>query len=262
MPPIYKPIQKYGPLDVKGHNQTVQYLEWDSSFFGMRIAKVNKETLDACEWSKALTWCQMEKINCLYVLVDAGDLKFQHLVANDFAELVDIRVTLDLALDDDMWADDKSAPKFVVRQSKASDIEFLSRMAGSLYSRTRFLNDKQFAQNQVKKMYQIWIEKQCKSKSDLVYVAESNRKVVGYVSGSYQTRLEGWVGLVGIDPSAQRVGVGFSLLKELISEFHRIGVRKAFVATQGDNISAVRLYETLGFKVKNVQLWYHKWFKQ
>jgi dTDP-4-amino-4,6-dideoxy-D-galactose acyltransferase len=50
-----------------------QLLEWDTSFFGRRIAKLLHSRLTEELISSVLEWCRERSIDCLYFLADSDD---------------------------------------------------------------------------------------------------------------------------------------------------------------------------------------------
>ena len=69
--------------------------EWDSSFFGLCIAQLTTETRAVGELAETVRQADRASIDCLYYLVDAGDLTgIRAAEANGFS-LVHIRLALD-----------------------------------------------------------------------------------------------------------------------------------------------------------------------
>ena len=56
-----------------GTPEPVEYLDWDSRFFGRRIARVRGHHLNDHLVAAILEWCSTQRIDCLYFLADAGD---------------------------------------------------------------------------------------------------------------------------------------------------------------------------------------------
>ena len=50
------------------------------------------------------------------------------------------------------------------------------------------------------------------------------------------------------------------MLRAALLWFQERGAKSVRVVTQGDNTGAIRLYESAGFRTREVLLWYHKWF--
>ena len=49
-----------------------QLLDWDSEFFGFRIARLRQSDLTPLILSDVFEWCDREEVRCLYFLVSAG----------------------------------------------------------------------------------------------------------------------------------------------------------------------------------------------
>ncbi len=50
-----------------------RYLEWDSEFFGRRIASASVSRLRADMVGEILAWCRTNRIECLYCLADSDE---------------------------------------------------------------------------------------------------------------------------------------------------------------------------------------------
>ena len=69
-------------------------LEWDSEFFGFRIARVGGGRLTPKKMHGVLTWCEENFIECLYFLADSDHMGTLHLAERYQFSLVDIQVEL------------------------------------------------------------------------------------------------------------------------------------------------------------------------
>lgn len=80
-----------------------------------------------------------------------------------------------------------------------------------------------------------------------VIVALSNKQIVGYVNPVVDGR-EGWIGGVGVIPSARGKGVGKKLMAAAEDFCREKGVSEVFLEVIEGNLHAQRLYEKLGYK--------------
>ena len=55
-----------------------------------------------------------------------------------------------------------------------------------------------------------------------------------------------WVNEVGVAPSYRKSGLGKRLMKTLFDHGRRLGCSEAWVLTEGENVAARRLYESVG----------------
>lgn len=78
-------------------------------------------------------------------------------------------------------------------------------------------------------------------------VAHIDGKVAGY-AGLWQSLDEGEITNVAINPDFRRMGVGYSLMKELEEKGHDRGINAFFLEVRESNTKAIGLYEKLGYK--------------
>ncbi len=236
------------------------YLDWDSDFFGVRIARVNAGHLAEETVAPILAWCADQAIDCLYFLADADDYATSRLAAQNDFYLVDLRVSLDRALVNGSTNGGSSDGNgSVIRPCEAADLPALKAIARTVHRDTRFYFDPRFPRDRCDALYETWIEKSCDGYADLVLVADLHGAAVGYCS-CHRRGGEGQIGLFGVHADHHGQGVGSKLIREALGWFVEQGLERASVVTQGRNIAAQRLYQKHGFMTRAVQMWYHRWF--
>ena len=75
---------------------TPRFLDWDTQFFGVRIASLSAldaGPLDSAALERALVWCRTERIDCLYLRSDADDVTTLRAAGEHRFRFVDVRVT-------------------------------------------------------------------------------------------------------------------------------------------------------------------------
>jgi dTDP-4-amino-4,6-dideoxy-D-galactose acyltransferase len=235
-------------------------LDWDTEFFGKRIARATESRLNDIYIQRVLEWCQEQGIECLYFLADADDPETTRLAEQHGFRLVDIRLTFERVLES--WGGERDQdPECPVRLVRPADLDVLRKIAGECYHLTRFYYDDCFPLQASARLYQTWIEKSVQGYADRVFVAELQGRPVGYLTCHlHDGGKSGVIGLVGIEQENRGSGVGNSLVYTALQWFAGHACAHVSVVTQGRNIAAQRLYQRNGFLTKSVQLWYHKWF--
>jgi ribosomal protein S18 acetylase RimI-like enzyme len=235
-------------------------LAWDSEFFGVRIGRFLPTQPSARQFSEAETWCVEHDIHCLYFLCDADAQEGIRLAEAYRYALVDVRVTLSIALD--ASRNDISAPPgpSFVRRWRSEDLPVLRTLAAKSFTASRFYNDGHFSPERVGRMYEVWLEKSCGRDSSTVLVAEADGRPTGLVTCDFPDEDCGQIGLFAISDEVRGSGVARRLLLAGVDIFRERGRNAIEVVTQGRNIGAQRLYQACGFSTRAVQLWYHKWF--
>ncbi len=233
------------------------HLDWDSAFFGKRIARLNKSRLTASNVSKALAWCDNDKVDCLYFLADADDARTTRLAEqNDFVE-VDVRVTLGRPI-----TQENQLPLSMdsrVRLARESDVAVLRKLARTLHHGTRFYSDAHFERAKCDLLYETWIEKSLEDSAQIVFVPEVESQPVGYIA-CHALGQETQIGLLGVEEAHARTGLGRSLVQRFLAWSAQQGALRATVVTQARNTGATGLYQHCGFLPLSVQRWYHRWF--
>ena len=249
--------------------QPARFLEWDSTFFARRIASalIAPEGLGAAQASGASTaltagdvvgiveWCRTERIECLYVLIDGNDVDALHAIEDAGGRLVDVRVMFERKLDARAGASPAT-----VRPSKPADIQPLRTIASQSHTHSRFYADHHFPRARCDELYATWIEKSCRGWADQVFVAEHAGAPAGYLSCHVRDEGRGEIGIVGVAREAQGHGLGRDLVAAALHWLGERGVPRVTVVTQGRNIVAQRLYQSMGFRTSTMHCWHHLWF--
>lgn len=242
-------------------NPLCQSLNWDSDFFGVRIARLNQHRLTEENLDNTNSWCAENKIDCLYFLADADDDETILLAEKSDFHLVDLRMTFEKSL--------KAIPIAAassgygrIRASEAHDIEKLRLIARNNHRDTRFYFDRNFSREKCDELYATWIERSCQNFANAVFVAENEGEAGGYITCHLREMNMGQIGLVGVGPALQGKGVGTLLVNHALNWFAAQGMTKVTVVTQGRNSAAQRLYQKCGFLSQSVQLWYHRWYHE
>jgi dTDP-4-amino-4,6-dideoxy-D-galactose acyltransferase len=220
-------------------------LDWDSEFFGRRIARVRS-------LAGALEWAAAERIDCLYFLADPDPESIAAAEASGF-RLVDIRVTLERPLGE--------APERPtgIRPARPEDIPALRAIAARAHHGGRFDADPVFHARRAA-LYETWIENSCRGYADAVFVSSAENLAAGYVSCHLSPEKEGSIGLLAVDTPFRQRGLGARLVNAALEYFRENGMRRARVVTQGANSASQRLYQNCGFRTVATQLWYHRHF--
>lgn len=233
------------------------YLDWDSEFFGHRIARANRSRLDDSALNELLTWCVGNRIECLYLLADSDDSQTARLAETNEFLLADVRMTFEQTLGEISLI----PTDVVVRSAQEEDLGTLRAIAQTGHRDTRFYFDQHFDRAKCDLLYQTWIDNSFRGFAETVLVAEVERKTVGYITGHHRGD-EAQIGLMGVAEGHQGTGLGSILVKHFLSWAAGEGAERASVITQGRNIRAQRLYQRNGFVTASSHLWYHRWFQQ
>ena len=101
----------------------------------------------------------------------------------------------------------------------------------------------------------------------VVYIARYNDQVVGFIQGiiqrhqgsilhnlSHKKSIDGWIGLLFVEPKYRGQGTGKALLEAIESYFKKNKCKTIRLFVLQDNKLAVRIYQKLGYKIKDVEM--------
>jgi dTDP-4-amino-4,6-dideoxy-D-galactose acyltransferase len=236
-----------------------EHLSWDSDFFGCRIARVLPSRLSPEIAARVETWCNTNRIDCLYYLADADDEQTIRLAQAHRFGLVDVRLTLSRKLSE---LDTKAAPcaAAAIRPAVQEDLPALRAIARQSHRDSRFYFDLNFPREKCDAFYELWIEKSCRGFADAVLVAERESRAVGYITCKSCEPSTGQIGLLAVDAASVGLGLGSALITSALDWFRERVHQQVLVVTQGRNIRAQRSYQRAGFLSESLRLSYHRWF--
>lgn len=246
-----------------GSDAICEELPWDSSFFGVSIARARASTLDDRACDAMLEWCRVRRTDCLYFLCPLDEAATQRVLTDAGFQLVGVKVTLSRSAQAGA-----GELRGRTRPATSDDIAGLRQIALTAYRDTRFHADGHFDPARCDELYATWIENSVRGYADHVLVAERDDTVVGFITvhvDAPDARRAGdrtaRIGLVGVDERWRNQGVGRDLLRRTGQIVTEQGVGKTSVATPGRNVAALKLYKSEGFRTTEVSLWYHRWFR-
>jgi dTDP-4-amino-4,6-dideoxy-D-galactose acyltransferase len=245
-------------------NLVCELLEWDTEFFGRRIARVNGNRLDERLAGEVVEWCRTERIECLYFLADAADVQSISAAEHHCFGMKDVRLTYKRRLSPSSPSSNRpfpeSPPGVRMRASRSDDIDVLEALSEGNYTESRFYFDRRFNRSSVALMYKIWIRKSVQGEAERVWVLEWNGQAAGFITCHLLGDRTGQCRLGGLHPDLRGKGLGRHLYETALHWFAEQGVETVIYVTQARNVQAQRLFQRLGFLSDSTQIWYHKWF--
>ena len=230
----------------------VTILDWDSTFFGFKVASINPPFLHKEDIKQLCTKLRNESVKICYWKTPN--------VINEFPEkidvtLVDVASIYSIKLPTETTKNDTHISLY---QDKVASEELIKiGIQCGLYS--RFKVDSKFPSGSFEKMYSQWIQKSVKKElADDIILYEKDSKLAGIVTVYVKNKI-GHIGLFGIDESMRGKGIGKKLLNASLNYFKDKKCESAQVVTQSENVAGCAAYESVGFSLKQKQYCYHIW---
>jgi dTDP-4-amino-4,6-dideoxy-D-galactose acyltransferase len=226
-------------------------LPWDTEHFGFEVGRVVPARPTQKELARAVEAARASGIACLYLGCPVDALQSVTWAARAGFRLVDLRVTLER----------EAAPVSAVAARLASPAEIPGAvaLARTTFGQSRFFADGQFPPRRVEDLYERWLRRDLASEGGAVVVELLDGTVAGFASGRVEETGIGRIGLVAVASFARGRGVGRRIVEGLSGELARRGAQQLSVVTQAQNLSALRLYEGLGFQTASTSITLHWW---
>lgn len=242
-------------MDVVG---IIKKLDWDSKFFGFNIAYVSCLHLSENIMRIISEYVDTYNIRVIEYLCNCHDRRSVLIAEREGFSFVDIRLTFFRKLKD--FKPSGSLLGFVFRKANDNDINELEKMAGQIYTNSRYYFDDGFGVSKAKEYYESWIRKAVKGEFDNeCWCLIDGTKIVAFCSLRFSKSKHAQIGLIGVDEKFLGQGVGKKMIQNVMLMLSCKGFSELEVVTQGRNYLAQNLYQSVGFKTKETQLWYHKW---
>ncbi len=247
---------------------TYRLLEWDSAFFGFRVARFylplptnvpgNAGAAADASWRAVFDALTRDKVRLAYwsTPVQGGE------PTGDLEELggrmVDLKTWfgMDLRQLPDTVAPGNMAVVPYDATMPVADLVDLALQSGE-YS--RFAVDPLMPAGKFTALYTRWMLRSlARELADEVLVA----RVAGRLAGMVTLRRNqdvGEIGLIGVHRDYRGGGVGTALVRSAQHWFVERGLRRATVVTQGANQAACRLYQRCGYRLEQQEYFFHFW---
>lgn len=219
--------------------------QWESDFFARPIWRTRCHTDDS-QFADEIPYGLLQikvPTNALNEITFLQQQGF-HLVEGE------IDFCLDIA---------KLKPSNVAYQiATEQDITALESLFSCAFLQSRFRSP-YFSEQENQRFYRTWIAKAVRGEFDDVCLVWRDEQ--GDIVGGISLRLVEntvRVGLLAVSPNQRGQGIGRKLLESAIDWALQKNCQQFYVATQISNLSAIRLYESIGAKVCATHYWFYR----
>lgn len=240
-------------------------LPWDSQHFGFAVATIRDANLDDASLEAALLVAKQSGIHLAYWATDPQRQVATPVLRTYSGRMVDQKATfladLTPTLPDSL---ETQAERFrILEYPKAPASEQLVSLAITAGRHSRFNVDPRIPKEKSETLYETWIRRSTLGEmADVVLTAtDPGGETVGMITVSKADAVAS-LGLVAVLDGFQRQGIGYSLVSAAHQWMIACGAKQARVVTQLDNTAACRLYKRSGYRLQNLQRYYHFWIEE
>ncbi len=231
---------------------THKKLEWDSRFFNLKIIAAHQQLPADDDLFMLAQLMEQEDVDLTYFftkvpLQSGSPIGFDLIFA-------DQKATYNKMVGDVPGADPNITAYSLAEPN--ADLQMLAIESGHI---SRFNNDPNFSRQQFESLYKSWLEQSInKVIADEVLLYLQDKQPIGLITLSGR-KGKGNIGLLSVDRRHRNKGIGKALLHAAENWFMQQGLSQAEVVTQLANTPACRLYERLGYRLKELENVYHLW---
>lgn len=230
-------------------NNAFEILQWDSDFFNFKVAKINNDVL-----LNDVFFGKLYNGNVQLAYYSSKTKLTESFNEYYSVALVDEKITFLKEIEKSSLIDktesylEKYPDKKLIKLSIESGI----------YS--RFNVDPKIGKNKFEELYTEWIIKSVsKEIADDVLVYKIDDQIAGFVTiGQKNGKAD--IGIIAVDKGYRGKGIGKTLMK-VAENFYFDKLKLIQVVTQSDNLPAIKLYVSCGYKQEKTEYFYHLWKK-
>lgn len=230
----------------------VEFLTWDTEFWGTRAARVHADNDDDLRLADAE--CADLGIRWASLLAPSAATSLVNSAIRVGYDMVDMRVALRMKLD-------PSIGKRSIETAAPDDTEPMASIAASAFPTSRFSVDPHLDDNRCADFYDTWLRNSVSGQmADAIVVSRHVGEIDGFMTVRTGQDHTGSLPLVAIRADRRGRGVGRRLLDDALAWFSAQECRELDVVTQLSNTPAIGLYESVGFRIVQSAIWLHRWY--
>jgi dTDP-4-amino-4,6-dideoxy-D-galactose acyltransferase len=236
--------------------KSFKILEWDSQFFGYKIASIIDSDLKLTELEIIMKELKLQGVRLAYCFVNPEDEISNKNLKKVSGLLVDEKITFSTSITEtDIYTGSDFIKPYNLNYT-SDRIKSIALQSG-IYSRFRV--DSNFKNNEYERLYTEWIDKSVQreiAEEVLVYLENEDEK--GLITLAIRGNT-GSIGLLAVDNEERGKSIGKKLVHSALIYFKEKRVNIVEVVTQVENKGACGFYRSLGFEVKSIVNIYHLW---
>lgn len=235
---------------------SLDFLEWDSELFGIKIGKILHFTSFE-EFEQIISYARENQYKLIYCFADPSNVAANE-VYSAFGKLVDRKVTYYRNIEQK----DYSLPLNVVEYTEGTVTEELYALALQSGAYSRFKIDTNFPHGSFEKLYRKWIENSVnKTFAEKIYVYKADHSIKGILILKRKENI-GTISLIGVDQSVRGKGIGLALIEAALHYYSICEVSRIEAVTQMENHIACKFYEKNNFRIQSIENIYHIWLNK
>lgn len=232
-----------------------EQLDWDSEFFGRKIAKIVLCNSDERYVEEKLAAYRSLDFDLVYIYLTAPTILSRSLCVSYNCKLVDCKMIYGIRVGEKC----ETSPSVVEYKGDPSQLYKLAFQSGV---QSRYRTDTAFKEDDFKRLYRTWVDNSVEHLiADKVFVFNGEEDISGFVTVRIHAD-DSSIGLIATDSQQRGRGIGSALVSAVKMYVKDVQAVNLTVATQKENTLACSFYEKNGFSLQSETNIYHAWLKK
>ena len=242
--------------DLNG-NMTSKYnfLEWDSDYFGFKVAKILPNKIDTSTLEKIIGDLKKSNTSLVYWSCDNFDKESEEAANSLNGFLTGQKITYFLDLDTLSKTQTATDTILEIYKEKEPNIDLINLIIKGGKT-SRFYVDPKISKKQYEGLQKLWITNSVKNNT--IFVVKKKEKIISFVSLNEKNH-RGNIDYIIVDEKYQGKGIGSILMNQAHNWFISNGFNTVQADTQQKNTKACNMYEKLGYNIEKIEKFYHFW---
>jgi len=250
----------------------LEWSQWDSKILNSNVAKLQllvDSYLAKYDFTRFLKHIHNIAIDfgfdVIFSRVALSNIKIIQWMLEENYFLADILITLNKFIQKNTEVKDCTENKEIcIDNASLKDEPHLIEITRGAYVFSHYYTDPHISFELAEKVYEEWIRNSLRGYADFIIVARHKGTVLGYVTCKLKKIYDktlGIIDLIAVRKDQRGKGIGSRLIDAALVRLAN-KTQTIYVATQAQNISALRLYEKKGFRIISSEATLHKWLSK
>ncbi|MCK5116402.1 MAG: GNAT family N-acetyltransferase [Candidatus Aegiribacteria sp.] len=240
----------------------IEYLEWDSDFFGISVGSVRSSVASDRKLHSILCEMRESNFNLVYVTLPMYRLDLINRILHEEGT-IPAGTRAEMVLDLEKYSSSQSviqSDNVILRTAENEDEASVGGLASYCFrGLTRFYRDPRLSDEKCDELYRIWAERDIRRSGNSNLICTCEGKPVGFCTVDITGDGSAKIGLIGVKPDFRGFALGQVLLNKTAGILRDKSCGHLLAVTQLESVGAMRMYERAGFLLQDTSIVVHFW---
>lgn len=233
----------------------MEYLEWDSNFFGIDIYDLQVKNISSQEKKLIREKVKMMKFDIIQSKIDIHSTDNINCLENLGFRFIDLHITFKKIFFRNVLSHNNQKNEIEIQNATIKDIKEIEKLVSNkMFTYSRYYS-MPISEDKINSFYSIWAKKAIAGTfDDFCLKATYKEKIVGLVTCKIINTSEAKIGIIGVDNNFRGRNIGHMMVLKLEEILKDKNIKFLYVTTEGRNIQAQNFYLKNSFSVHQIKL--------